>query len=151
MLEAYAAASVYKHRGQRVVVGQRIMQAASDIFLGWTSGADGRFLYVRQLHDAKIKPVIDTMTPDDLREYAKACGWALARAHARSGDAVMLSAYMGGGDGFDDAMASFAVTYADQNERDYATLAAAVRSGRVKATREDAIPANDDAKNAAAK
>jgi uncharacterized protein (DUF2252 family) len=132
VLEQYAAKSEYKHRGQRVVVGQRIMQAASDIFLGWTSGTDGRHLYVRQLHDVKIKPVIETMTPADLHDYAKACGWALARAHARSGDAVMLSAYMGSGEAFDVAMAAFAIAYADQNDRDYAKLLAAIRSGRIK-------------------
>jgi len=133
VLEAYAGRSAYDHSGQRVVVGQRIMQAASDIFLGWTIGVDGRHLYVRQLSDVKIKPVVEIMKPLDLRNYARACGWALARAHARSGDAVMLSAYMGKGAAFEDAMSAFASAYADQNERDYAKLIAAIRAGRVEA------------------
>ena len=133
VLEAYAGRSAYKHRGQRVVVGQRIMQAASDVFLGWTIGVDGRHLYIRQLSDVKIKPVVEIMKPLDLRNYAKACGWALARAHARSGDAVMLSAYMGKGSAFEDALSAFAVAYADQNERDYTKFIAAIRAGRIEA------------------
>jgi len=133
VLEAYAGRSAYEHRGRRVVVGQRIMQAASDVFLGWTTGADGRHLYIRQLSDVKIKPVVEIMRPLDLRNYAKACGWALARAHARSGDPVMLSAYMGKGEAFEDALSAFAVAYADQNERDYAKLIVAIRAGRIKA------------------
>jgi len=132
VLEAYAGRSAYAHHGQRVVVGQRIMQAASDIFLGWTIGVDGRHWYIRQLSDVKIKPAVEIMKPLDLQNYAKACGWALARAHARSGDAVMLSAYMGKGSQFEDAMSSFAMAYADQNERDYAKLVAAKRAGRIK-------------------
>jgi uncharacterized protein (DUF2252 family) len=135
VLEAYAGRSAYKHHGQRVVVGQRIMQAASDVFLGWTTGDAGRHVYVRQLSDVKIKPVVEIMKPLDLRNYAKACGWALARAHARSGDAVMLSAYIGKGEAFEDAMSAFAVAYADQNERDYAKLIAAIRAGRIAADR----------------
>ena len=133
VLEAYAGRSAYAHRGQRVVVGQRIMQAASDIFLGWTMGVDGRHLYIRQLSDVKIKPVVEIMKPLELRNYARACGWALARAHARSGDAVMLSAYMGKAAAFKDAMSAFAVAYADQNERDYSKLIAAIRAGRIEA------------------
>jgi hypothetical protein len=109
------------------------MQAASDVFLGWATWEDGRHMYIRQLSDVKIKPVVEVMKPVNLARYAKACGWALARAHARSGDAVTLSAYMGKSDLFEDAMSSFAVDYADQNERDYAKLVAAVRSGRVEA------------------
>ena len=133
VLEARAGKSAYKHCGQRVVVGQRIMQAASDAFLGWTIGVDGRELYIRQLSDVKIKPVVEIMKPLDLCNYAKACGWALARAHVRSGDAVMLSAYMGKGSAFEDALSAFAVAYADQNERDYAKFIAAIRAGRIKA------------------
>jgi uncharacterized protein (DUF2252 family) len=133
VLEPYAGRSAYKHRGRRVVVGQRIMQAASDVFLGWATWEDGRHMYIRQLSDVKIKPVVEAMKPVNLVRYAKACGWALARAHARSGDAVTLSAYMGKSDLFEDAMSSFAVDYADQNERDYAKLVAAVRSGRLEA------------------
>ena len=133
VLEPYAGRSAFVHRGQRVVAGQRIMQAASDIFLGWTLWEDGRHMYIRQLSDVKIKPVIEVMKPVNLSSYAKACGWALARAHARSGDAVMLSAYMGRSEAFEDAMSSFAVAYADQNERDYAKLIAAIRAGRIQA------------------
>lgn len=133
VLEPYAGRSAFKHRGQRVVVGQRIMQAASDVFLGWATWQDGRYMYIRQLSDVKIKPVTEVMKPVDLCRYAKVCGWALARAHARSGDAVALSAYMGKGAAFEDALASFAVAYADQNERDYEKLVAAKRAGRVEA------------------
>jgi uncharacterized protein (DUF2252 family) len=136
VLEPYAGASLYKHRGQRVVVGQRIMQAASDIFLGWTTGDDGRHLYIRQLSDVKIKPVTEIMKPANMCNYAKACGWALARAHARSGDPIMLSAYMGRSSAFEDAMSAFAVAYADQNERDHAKLLAAIRAGRIQAVSE---------------
>ena len=133
VLEPFAGRSAYVHRGQRVVAGQRIIQAASDVFLGWTLWDDGRHMYIRQLSDVKIKPVVEVMKPVNLSSYAKACGWALARAHARSGDAVMLSAYMGKSEAFEDALSSFAVAYADQNERDYDKLVAAIRSGRVKA------------------
>jgi uncharacterized protein (DUF2252 family) len=132
VLEPYAGRSAFDHRGRRVVVGQRIMQAASDVFLGWSTWSDGRHMYLRQLSDVKIKPVIEIMKPLNLRRYALACGWALARAHARSADAVMLAAYMGKGSQFEDAMASFAVSYADQNERDYAKLMTAIRAGRIK-------------------
>jgi hypothetical protein len=131
VLEPYAGKTAWKHRGQRVVVGQRIMQAASDVFLGWATWEDGRHMYMRQLADVKIKPVIEVMKPVNLCRYAKACGWALARAHARSGDAVILSAYMGKGEAFEDALSAFAVAYADQNERDHAKLLAAIRSGRI--------------------
>jgi uncharacterized protein (DUF2252 family) len=132
VLEPYAGRSAFDHRGRRVVVGQRIMQAASDVFLGWSTWSDGRHMYLRQLSDVKIKPVIEIMKPVNLRRYALACGWALARAHARSADAVMLAAYMGKGSQFEDAMASFAVDYADQNERDYAKLMTAIKAGRIK-------------------
>ena len=138
VLEPYAGRSEFAHHGERVVVGQRIMQAASDVFLGWTNWPDGRHMYLRQLSDVKIKPAVEIMKPINLCSYAKACGWALARAHARSGDAVMLSAYMGKGEAFEDAMASFAVAYADQNERDHAKLLAAIRSGRIVAERDAA-------------
>jgi uncharacterized protein (DUF2252 family) len=131
VLEPFAGASAFTHRGQRVVVGQRIMQAASDIFLGWATWQDGRHMYMRQLSDVKIKPVIEVMKPVNLTRYARACGWALARAHARSGDPVMLAAYMGKSAAFEDALSSFAVAYADQNERDHAKLMAAIRAGRI--------------------
>jgi uncharacterized protein (DUF2252 family) len=136
VIEPYVGASVYKHHGQRVVVGQRLMQSASDIFLGWTQGPKRDF-YIRQLRDAKISPDISIMKPMNLRNYGKLCGHALARAHARSGDALMLGAYLGKSDAFPDAMTSFAVEYADQNERDHQALVRAVRSGRLKAERID--------------
>ena len=124
---------MYKDRGQRVVVGQRIMQAASDIFLGWTTDDKGRHFYLRQLRDAKVKPVVELFGTSQLVEFAKGCGWALAHAHARSGQSGLLSGYMGKGDAFDEAIADFAEAYADQNEKDHAALLKAVRSGRVKA------------------
>jgi predicted alpha/beta hydrolase len=110
------------------------LQSASDIFLGWmTSQKTGRHFYVRQLRDAKIKPMVEIMNPPAMVDYAEACGWALARAHKRSGDAVVLTGYMGSTDAFETGMAGFATAYADQNERDHAALVAAVRSGRVEA------------------
>ncbi len=138
VLEPYAGASPYKHAGQRVVVGQRLMQAASDLFLGWFTGAGKLDLqyYVRQLNDAKIKPVIEIMQPAILKSYAGLCGRALARAHVRSGDAAVLSGYMGKGPAFEEALASFGVAYADQNEADHAALVKAVRSGRIEAQTE---------------
>jgi hypothetical protein len=133
VLESYAGASPFNHSGQRVIVGQRLMQAASDMFLGWYTGREGRHLYVRQLADAKIKPVIEIMKVQNVLAYAGLCGWALARAHARSGDAVVLSGYLGSSSAFEDAIADFSVAYADQNERDHAALVSAVRAGRVEA------------------
>jgi uncharacterized protein (DUF2252 family) len=135
VLEPYCGRAPFKHHGERVVFGQRLMQAAADAFLGWTTGTrqPQRHYYVRQLRDAKIKPMVELMNPANLIDYAKACGWALARAHKRSGDAVVLSAYMGSSAVFEDAMAAFAVCYADQNERDHAALVAAVRAGRIEA------------------
>jgi uncharacterized protein (DUF2252 family) len=135
VLEPYAGPSPYKHPGQRVVVGQRLMQAASDMFLGWYTGAgrEARQFYVRQLADAKIKPVVEIMKPQNLKNYATLCGWALARAHARSGDAAVLTGYLGPSSTFEDAVTDFSVAYADQNERDHAALVAAVRAGKVEA------------------
>jgi len=135
VLEPYAGANPYKHAGQRVVVGQRWMQTASDMFLGWYTGTGkyGHHYYGRQLRDAKIKPVIEIMQPTDLKGYANLCGRALARAHARSGDAAVLSGYMGNSIVFEEAIADFSVAYADQNERDHAALVDAIRSGRVEA------------------
>lgn len=135
VLEPYCGRAPFEHHGERVVFGQRLMQAATDAFLGWTTGTrePQRHYYVRQLRDAKIKPMVELMNPDNLADYAKACGWALARAHKRSGDAVVLAAYMGTGAVFEDAMATFAVRYADQNEHDHAALVAAARSGRIEA------------------
>lgn len=135
VLEPYAGASPFSHAGQRVVVGQKLMQAASDMFLGWYTGTgeEKRQFYVRQLSDAKIKPVIEVMKPANLKNYATLCGRALARAHIRSGDAAVLSGYMGQSSAFEDALADFSVSYADQNERDHAALVAAVRDGRIEA------------------
>jgi uncharacterized protein (DUF2252 family) len=133
VLEPYAGASPFTHSGQRVVVGQRLMQSASDMFLGWYTGREGDHFYVRQLSDAKIKPVIEIMKPQNLKNYATLCGWALARAHARSGDAAVLTGYLGSSSAFEDAIADFSAAYADQNERDHAALVAAVRAGKVEA------------------
>jgi uncharacterized protein (DUF2252 family) len=136
VLEAFAGTSRYPGEGQRVVAGQRLMQAASDIFLGWQHanvGFDGqsRDFYVRQLRDWKLSADIETMVPGGLRLYGELCGWTLARAHARSGDRIAIAAYLGGGTAFDRAIARFAAAYADQNERDYAALADAAASGRL--------------------
>jgi len=120
------------HNGQRVVVGQRLMQAASDIFLGWSRGPEGRDFYVRQLRDMKIAPDVETQTPQVMHDYAALCGLALARAHDKAGDAAMIAGYMGSNDHFDEAMGDYAVAYADQVERDYKSFVKAVRSGRLK-------------------
>jgi hypothetical protein len=135
VLEPYAGASAHPHHGQRVVAGQRLMQPASDIFLGWvTAEATGKQFYVRQLRDAKIKPLVETFDDELLDLYAKACGWVLARAHAKVGNAATIGGYLGNSDEFDEAVATFAVAYADQAERDHAALKAAVRSGKVQVT-----------------
>ena len=120
--------------GARVVHGQRMMQAASDIFLGWTKGVqEGRYLYWRQLRDMKGSADVEAMKPAGLVFYARVCGWTLARAHARSGDPVAIAAYLGKSDKFDEAIVDFSRRYADQNERDYETFLAAIRSGRLAA------------------
>jgi uncharacterized protein (DUF2252 family) len=131
ILENYVKSSTYQHHGHRVVAGQRLMQAASDIFLGWFRGTEGRDFYWRQLRDMKGSANVEGMSPDELALYGKLCGWALARAHARSGDRVQISAYLGKSERFDVAIADFAKEYADQTERDHAALCAAVKSGRV--------------------
>ena len=135
VLEDHLPASRYRHHGQRVVCGQRMMQAASDIYLGWTEAAlpTTHHFYWRQLRDMKGSPDVETMAPTTLTFYARACGWTLARAHARSGDPIAIAAYLGGHDQFDRAITDFAGRYADQNERDYQTFATAVRSGRLQA------------------
>jgi len=133
VLEPYAGRSVFLTHGQRVVNGQRLMQAASDIFLGWMVGLErGRHFYVRQLRDMKITMPVDPEDPADLAYFADACGWALALAHARTGDAALIAGYLGSSDAFDDAMVKFADSYADQTERDYDALLKAIKSGRVK-------------------
>jgi uncharacterized protein (DUF2252 family) len=138
VLEAFVGKSTFDNCGQRVVVGQRLMQAASDTFLGWKRVArwiDGsrRDFYVRQLHDWKGSVDLERMRPKELAAYGRLCGWTLARAHARSGDRIAIAAYLGAGTAFDEAIAAFAETYADQNERDYEALVAAVKSGRITA------------------
>jgi uncharacterized protein (DUF2252 family) len=134
VLEPYCGTVPMRHHGERVVFGQRLLQASADIFLGWMSSRQsGRHFYVRQLRDAKIKPLVEIMKPADMLGYAGACGWALARAHKRSGDAVMITGYLGTNDAFERGMAGFAQAYADQNERDHAALVAAVRAGRIEA------------------
>ena len=133
VLEPYAGKSIYPNHGQRVVNGYRLMQSASDIFLGWTKGRLGRHFYVRQLKDMKIAPLVELFTPAMMIQYAEICGWTLARAHARSGEPARISGYLGKSDAFDEAVAAFAIAYADQSERDHAALKKAVRSGRVDA------------------
>jgi uncharacterized protein (DUF2252 family) len=135
VLEPYAGASPYEHYGERIVRGQRLMQAASDMFLGWMTGAGEaeRTFYLRQLKDVKLKPMVEVAIPEGVDLWARYCGHALARAHARSADPVLLSAYMDDGAAFEEAMVAFAVAYADQTESDHEALAAAVRSGRLAA------------------
>ena len=137
-MEDYLGASQFSNHGQRVVTGQRLMQATSDIFLGWVhvaSPLDGqsRDFYGRQLKDWKGSAEIERMEPDGMAVYGRLCGWTLARAHARSGDRIAIAAYLGSGNKFDRACLEFAQAYADQNEHDYRQLADAVRSGRIVA------------------
>lgn len=138
VLEPYVGASAYAHHGQRVVMGQRLMQPSSDIFLGWLTGPTGRQFYVRQLRDAKIRPLVETFDEETLITYGKACGWVLARAHAKAGGAATIAGYLGSSAAFDDALADFAVAYADQAERDHAALKAAVRAGKIDVLQEEA-------------
>jgi uncharacterized protein (DUF2252 family) len=133
VLEAHLPRSRYRQHGARVVQGQRLMQAASDIYLGWTRGPRDRHFSWRQLRDMKGSAAIEAMTPLGLTGYARVCGWTLARAHARSGDSVAIAAYLGDGDDFDRAVTDFALRYADQNERDYTEFVAAVNSGTLTA------------------
>jgi uncharacterized protein (DUF2252 family) len=132
VLEPYAGRSGFANHGQRVVEGQRLLQASSDIMLGWirTEGVDGvdRDYYVRQLWDWKFSADIDSMNPSSMEVYARLCGWTLARGHARSGDRIAIAAYLGTGESFDKAIAEFAVAYADQNERDYAAVTEALQN-----------------------
>ena len=136
VLEPYAGKSVYRSHGQRVVAGQHLMQTASDIFLGWTRVKSGRHFYLRQLHDVKISADIDGWDTGLLGEYARICARTLARAHARSGDAAMMSGYLGSGPTFDDAIAAFAVDYGEQNRRDYRAFQRAIRDGRIQVNME---------------
>jgi uncharacterized protein (DUF2252 family) len=136
VLEPFLGPSEFSNHGERVVTGQRLMQAASDIFLGWLHvpvGLDGkpRDFYVRQLKDWKGSAEIEQMVPKGMASYGKLCGWTLARAHARSGDRIAIASYLGGGDRFDRAIVEFARAYAEQNERDYKALTKAAESGRI--------------------
>lgn len=137
VLEPYAGKSVYENHGERIVVGQRLMQSSSDIFLGWARGRLGRHFYLRQLRDMKMSFPIDGMSPVGLKRYAMICGLTLARAHAKSGDAATISGYLGKSDTFDQAIGTFALAYADQTVRDHAKLVAAVKAGRIKALVEE--------------
>ena len=135
VLARFVGGSQYSNQGERVVAGQHLMQASSDIFLGWdkVKGIDGveRDFYVRQLRDWKGSVDTDVMVPQAMAIYGRLCGWALAHAHARSGDRIAIAAYLGSGKAFDNAIALFAESYADQNERDYDALKRAATEGRI--------------------
>ncbi len=134
VLEPFAGPSPYAHHGERVVRGQRLLQASSDILLGFGTGPTGRHIYVRQLRDAKVKPALETMSARHFRRYAATCGEALARAHARTADAVVLASYLGRGTAFDESTGAFAVAYGKQTEQDHAALEKAIKSGRLTAS-----------------
>ncbi|HTQ64982.1 MAG TPA: DUF2252 domain-containing protein [Puia sp.] len=129
VLEQYIAKSIYAHSGQRVVEGQRLVQAASDIFIGWSTGTGGRYFYLRQLRDRKIAPAVDEFDREVLIAYAKLCGRMLARAHAKTGNASLMSGYMGKSEMLDEAISRFAVAYANQTEKDYEEFIKAVKAG----------------------
>ncbi|MGO9452779.1 MAG: DUF2252 domain-containing protein [Candidatus Binataceae bacterium] len=137
VLEPYAGKSQYENHGQRVVMGQRLMQSASDIFLGWTHGRGGRDFYVRQLRDMKMSAPIEGASAQQFMLYAELCGRTLAHAHAKSGDAATISGYLGKTNTFDQALGEFAMAYADQNEKDHAALVSAVKAGLIKALVEE--------------
>ena len=136
VLEAYAGKSLFPHHGERVVSGCRLMQSASDLFLGWMTGPKGRQFYVRQLRDMKLKVLVEAFNRSTMLQYAKLCAWTLARAHARSGQPAMISGYLGRSDKFDQAVADFSIAYADQSERDHKVLLKAVRDGRLEIQKE---------------
>jgi uncharacterized protein (DUF2252 family) len=133
VLEPYAGKSSYTNHGERVVTGQRMLQSVSDVFLGWTRDNEGRDYYFRQLRDMKMKIDLEQMSESDWMEYVAICGWALARAHARTGDPARIAGYLGKNDTFDRAVANFAVAYADQTEKDYEELRKAIRAGQIQA------------------
>jgi uncharacterized protein (DUF2252 family) len=138
VLERYAGKGRYENHGQRVVTGQRMLQAASDVFLGWTRDDSGRDYYFRQLRDMKMTIDLAQLSRQDWMEYAAICGWTLARAHARTGDPARIAGYLGKSGTFDRAIEDFAIAYADQTERDYALLLKAARAGRVQTRSERA-------------
>lgn len=133
VLAPYAGKSLYENHGERVVQGQRLMQAASDVFLGWSVGPRGHHFYVRQLRDVKIKPLVDAFNPRYMRYYGGVCGWALARAHTKSGDAAMIAGYLGKSERMDETLADFGIAYAIQNEADHQELLRAIRQGKIEA------------------
>ncbi|WP_343229255.1 DUF2252 domain-containing protein [Pseudomonas moorei] len=137
VLASHAGKSEFENQGQRVVTGQRLMQSSSDIFLGWTRGQNGRYFYVRQLRDMKMSAPIENISTVRMKLYAELCGLTLARAHAKSGDAALISGYLGKTDSFDQAIGKFALAYADQNAKDHAKLLAAEKSGRINVLREE--------------
>jgi uncharacterized protein (DUF2252 family) len=137
VLEPYAGKSLYANHGERVVIGYQLMQAASDLFLGWTEGHLDRHYYVRQLRDMKIKPLVELFSPSTMLQYGELCGWILARAHARCGQPSMISGYLGKSDKFDQAIADFSIAYADQTERDHEVLMKAVREGDLEVVMEE--------------
>ena len=137
VLARYAGASIYQNQGQRIVMGQRLMQCSSDIFLGWTRNREGQHFFGRQLRDMKFSVPVEDSDAKLLGNYAELCGWTLARAHAKSGDAATISGYLGKTDGFDRAVGKFALAYAKQTARDHAALKAAVRAGRLQAVIEE--------------
>ena len=137
VLEAYTRKSTYSKHGHRVVTGQRLMQAASDSFLGWIDGPQGRSFYVRQLRDMKWSPDPASLNSKRLSRYATLCGHTLARAHARSGDAIAISSYLGNSHAFDEAITSFAESYADQTDRDFAAFTGAIADGQLIAHEND--------------
>lgn len=137
VMEPYAAKSIYPNHGQRVVNAYRIMQPASDIFLGWTKGIQGNDFYFRQLRDMKIKVEVETFGRTEMMIYGDWCGHALALSHARSGDSAMISGYLGKSDTFDKALEAFAIAYADQNEKDFEVFKRAISSGKLKAVYEE--------------
>ena len=132
VLEPYAGKSVFPNHGQRVVNGHWLMQAASDVFLGWGRGKFGRHFYIRQLRDIKLKPKVEVFNATDMIQYGEWCGWTLARAHARSGEPAMIAGYLGKSDSFDKAISAFSIAYADQTERDYEILKKAAQAGKLK-------------------
>jgi hypothetical protein len=132
VLEAYVGNSAFHHHGQRVVMGQRLMQPASDLFLGWATGPENRHFYARQLRDVKLSPLVETFDAATLVVYGTMCGWVLARAHAKAGDPWGLAGYLGNSDQFEHAMGKFGLVYADQAECDHAALKAAVKAGTIE-------------------
>jgi uncharacterized protein (DUF2252 family) len=132
VLEPYTTPNKYRHQGERVVQGQRLIQAASDIFLGWSTGPDGRYFYIRQLRDKKISPDVESMNKFVLTYHARLCGRVLARAHCKTGQGAFIAGYIGKGDVFNKAICSFAAAYANQTEKDYEDFLRAVKSGKLE-------------------